>query len=107
MVTLSEVLDALRTFTQERDWDQFHTPHNLAKSVSIESAELLECFQWSEEADTAALREELADVLTYAFMLAMRIGESPHDLILEKLKITAEKYPANKVRGRSVKYDKL
>ena len=98
---------ALRTFVADRDWAQFHSPANLAKSISIEAGELLECFQWSEEAEEERVRDELADVLTYATLLADRIGASPTDLILEKLKRTDEKYPAEKACGSSVKYDRL
>ena len=97
---------ALRAFVAERDWQQFHTPENLAKSVSIEAAELLECFQWGD-ADLAAAQEELADVLTYCLLLADRLGVDPDRIVLEKLAQTREKYPADKARGRSEKYDRL
>jgi dCTP diphosphatase len=103
----SEVLSRLRAFVAERDWQQFHSPENLAKSISIESGELLECFQWSGAADASALEEELADVLTYCYLLADKIGKSPDDLILQKLTKTIEKYPLEKARGTSVKYDRL
>ncbi|KAM9863704.1 nucleotide pyrophosphohydrolase [Leucobacter sp. BZR 635] len=99
--------DLLRAFAAEREWEQFHTPANLAKSISIESAELLECFQWSEEGDGERVKEELADVLTYAYFLADRIGSTPESLIREKLKKTAEKYPIELARGKSAKYDQL
>lgn len=99
--------DALRAFVAERDWGQFHTPENLAKSISIEAAELLEVFQWGGEIDAAHLREELADVLTYCILLADRIGADPQKLVLDKLEQTRAKYPADKARGRSEKYDRL
>jgi dCTP diphosphatase len=102
-----EALLALRQFVAEREWSQFHSPANLAKSVSIEAAELLELFQWSETADDVRLREELADVLTYCYLLADRIGASPSHLVLEKLKINIVKYPVEKSRGHSLKYDQL
>ncbi|GAB3135679.1 nucleotide pyrophosphohydrolase [Marisediminicola antarctica] len=91
----------------ERDWGQFHTPENLAKSIAIEAGELLECFQWSPDADTDRVRGELADVLTYCILLAERIGADPDQLVLEKLAVTRAKYPADKARGRSAKYDAL
>lgn len=99
--------DALRAFVAERDWAQFHSPENLAKSISIEAAELLELFQWNSDADEQRLREELADVLTYCILLADRIGADPQQLVLDKLEQTRAKYPADKARGRSEKYDQL
>ena len=101
------VAQKLRAFSEERDWDQFHTPENLAKSISIEAAELLECFQWSPHGDPQAIKEELADVLTYCFFLAMKVGLEPDQIVLEKLAVTAQKYPVEKSRGSSVKYDQL
>lgn len=100
-------LSALRAFVAERDWAQFHSSENLAKSISIEAAELLECFQWGPDADPQRLRDELADVLTYALLLADRIGANPQRLVLEKLDQTRRKYPVEKSRGRSEKYDRL
>lgn len=97
----------LAAFVGERDWAQFHTPENLAKSIVIEAGELLECFQWSEEADTARVQEELADVLTYCMLLANRLGVEPDAIVLEKLVKTREKYPVEKSCGRSAKYDAL
>lgn len=102
-----QVLEALRAFVRERDWAQFHTPENLSKSIAVEAAELLECFQWSADGDRARVREELADVLTYCLLLADRLGEDPEALVLEKLVATTAKYPVDKARGRSTKYDRL
>ena len=102
-----DVMAKLREFVANREWDQFHTQENLAKSISIEAAELLEVFQWGEPENLDALRQELGDVLTYCYLLANKIGESPENLILEKLAITAEKYPVEKSRGSSAKYDQL
>lgn len=90
------VLSALRAFAAERNWAQFHTPANLAKSISIEAAELLEHYQWGEEADLAEVRDELADVLTYCYQLAMRLELDPDQIVLEKLDKTRVKYPAPK-----------
>lgn len=100
------VIEALREFVAERAWGQFHTPENLAKSISIEAAELLECFQWGD-ADAALVKDELADVLTYCLLLADGLGLEPNTIVMEKLAKTGEKYPVSKSRGRSEKYDRL
>lgn len=100
-------IDALREFVVERNWGQFHTPENLAKSISIESAELLECFQWNDEVDAGRVREELADVLTYCHLLADRLGLDPTQIVLDKLAVTRAKYPVERSYGRSDKYDEL
>jgi NTP pyrophosphatase (non-canonical NTP hydrolase) len=99
--------DELRAFVAERDWSQFHSPANLAKSISIEAGELLECFQWSDEADEAAVRSELADVLTYCLLLADKMELDPAEVVRDKLSATREKYPVDLARGRSTKYDRL
>ncbi|MEZ0578135.1 nucleotide pyrophosphohydrolase [Nocardioides sp. MH1] len=101
------VAEALQEAVQERDWAQFHTPANLAKSVVIEAAELLECFQWDESADRGRVAEELADVLTYCHLLAARLGLDPDQIVLDKLDVTRKKYPVDQARGRSTKYDQL
>lgn len=103
---LSEIYPALREFVAERDWEQFHSPENLAKSIAIEAGELLECFQWGQ-ADRSEARMELADVLTYCLLLADRYGEDPAHLIADKLKVTTQKYPVEKCRGSRKKYDEL
>nr|WP_206697443.1 nucleotide pyrophosphohydrolase [Microbacterium aquimaris] len=97
----------MEEFVGERDWAQFHTPANLAKSISIEAGELLECFQWNDDADEAHVREELADVLTYCTLLAARLGADADELVMEKLAKTRQKYPVDRARGRSTKYDAL
>jgi NTP pyrophosphatase (non-canonical NTP hydrolase) len=102
-----EVHDKLAAFVAERDWAQFHTPENLAKSVAIEAGELLECFQWSAEPDPERVQQELADVLTYCLLLADKIGVDPDKIVLDKLEITRKKYPVDKARGSSKKYDQL
>ena len=106
-MTELSVGDEIAAFVAERDWEQFHTPENLAKSISIEAAELLECFQWSSTFDEERVREELADVLTYGMLLAARLGVDPNKIILDKLAMTRQKYPVDKSRGRSDKYDVL
>jgi len=101
------VRDEIAKFVEARDWGQFHSPENLAKSISIEAAELLECFQWDSQGEPSRVREELADVLTYCILLADRIGANADELVLEKLQQTRLKYPVDKARGRSAKYDAL
>jgi NTP pyrophosphatase (non-canonical NTP hydrolase) len=101
------LMETLRAFVAERDWDQFHAPENLAKSIAIEAGELLECYQWNADADENRVRDELADVLTYALHLADKIGADPNQLVLDKLELTRKKYPIEQSRGRSVKYDQL
>ncbi len=102
-----EVLQQLRTFVAERDWKKFHTPENLAKSVSIEAAELLELFQWESNANEVNIKDELADVLTYCILLADQYGLDPYELVIQKLEKTKEKYPVEKSKGKSDKYDRL
>jgi NTP pyrophosphatase (non-canonical NTP hydrolase) len=104
------LFETLREFVAERDWSQFHTPANLAKSISIEAAELLECFQWNDDVipeNLEAIKDELADVLTYCFLMADKLKLDPESLILDKLEKTKAKYPVEKSRGTSVKYDRL
>ena len=100
-------LDEIRKFNEERDWDQFHTPENLAKSISIEAGELLECFQWDNNFNEEEVCEELADVTSYCIMLADRLGVDLEEIVLDKLEKTRKKYPIEKARGVSTKYDKL
>lgn len=102
---LPRVIESLQRFAHDRDWEQFHSPANLAMSISIEAGELLECFQWGEEAPRERVTEELADVLTYCLYLCDRLGVDPGTLVMEKLEITRSKYPAERVRGKSAKYD--
>jgi NTP pyrophosphatase (non-canonical NTP hydrolase) len=91
----------------EREWGQFHSPENLAKSISIEAAELLECYQWNSDGDQDEVAGELADVLTYALLLADELGLDPERIVREKLERTGQKYPVDKAKGRSTKYDRL
>jgi dCTP diphosphatase len=102
-----DAMTELRQFVSERDWRQFHSPANLSKSISIEAGELLEHFQWSDEYDAAAVAGELADVLTYCYLLADRLGLRPEEIILAKLDQTRLKYPVDKALGVSTKYDQL
>ena len=102
-----EVRDEVLAFVSEREWQQFHSPANLAKSIAIEAAELLECFQWSDDADDERVRDELADVLTYCTLLAASIGADPAEIVRAKLERSRAKYPVEKSRGRSDRYDAL
>lgn len=105
---MKEAMEAIRQFNKERDWDQFHTPENLAKSIVIEAAELLECFQWNnDEYDMTDVKEELADVLSYCIQLCDVLHVDPQDIVLAKLEKTRRKYPVDKARGTSTKYTKL
>jgi len=106
-MTENVVNEALRIFVNEREWEKFHTTENLAKSISIEAAELLEVFQWEDPTVLDNVRDELADVLTYCYLLAMKIEASPEELILEKMAKTSIKYPVEKSKGVSTKYDQL
>lgn len=107
MDKLDNLTEAFRQFNEERDWDQFHTPENLAKSISIEAAELLECFQWNSEYDREHLLEELADVYSYVLMMADEVGCDLDEITIEKYKKNAAKYPAGEFRGNSAKYNEL
>lgn len=104
---MKELTNIIRDFNEERDWDQFHSPENLAKSIAIESGELLECFQWNNNYDKEEVCEELADVFTYCIMMADKLGVKPEDIILKKLEKTKKKYPVEKAKGVSTKYNKL
>ena len=109
MSEIEEILVKLRQFNQERDWDQFHNGKDLALAISIEANELLECFLWKdpENANIEKIREELADVLNYAFQMADKYNLDIKDIMLEKLEANALKYPAEKAKGRADKYNEL
>ena len=103
-----DLMQEIDNFNKERDWDQFHSPENLAKSISIEAGELLECFQWNgENYNKDEVCEELADVFNYCFQMAMKLGVDPKEIVLNKLEKTRKKYPVEKAKGVSTKYDKL
>jgi len=110
-----ELRDALRAFAAERDWDQFHSPRNLATALAVEAAELLEPFQWLDDAQSralspearAAVEEEMADVLLYLVRLADRLDVDLEQAARAKLARNAMKYPVEKARGTSRKYDEL
>ncbi|MBQ6053530.1 MAG: nucleotide pyrophosphohydrolase [Clostridia bacterium] len=101
-------VDRIRRFTEERDWDKYHTPANLAKSISIEANELLECFQWSDDNyDIAHVKEELADVIVYCRNLLDKLGLDEDEIVMEKMSKNEAKYPVEKAKGKTDKYDKL
>ena len=102
-----EVKREIKKFTEDRNWDQFHTPDNLAKSIVIEAGELLECFQWSPEYDEQAVKEELADVMNYCIQLSDKLDISIEDAIIEKIRKNELKYPVEKSYGSSKKYTEL
>lgn len=104
---MEELTKKIREFAEERDWLQFNTPENLAKSISIEAGELLECFQWNNNYDRDELKYEIADVMNYCILLCHQIGVNPKQIILDKLEISAQKYPVEKAKGVSTKYNKL
>ena len=104
---MTELTRKIIEFNEERDWDQFHSPENLAKSISIEAGELLECFQWNSNYDIEDVKSELADVINYSLLLADKLGVNPEQIVLDKMKITARKYPVEKAKGVSTKYNKL
>ena len=108
MDSLKELSEKIEQFNVERDWDQFHSPANLAKSISIEASELLECFQWSDENyDIEDVKSELADVMNYCIQMANKLDLDIKDIVLEKMESTAKKYPVEKAKGVSTKYTKL
>ena len=107
MDRLEELNQRIKRFNDDRDWNQFHTPSNLAKSISIEANELLECYQWSEDADIASVKEELADVMKYCLQLAQVLNVDIIDIIQAKMDKNEKKYPVDKAKGVATKYDKL
>ena len=105
---MKEVIKKLIEFRDERNWKQFHTPENLAKSVVLEAAELLENYQWqNKDVDIENVKEEIADIVAYCLLLCEHYNFDLKEIILEKIKKNEEKYPVNKSYGKSNKYDKL
>ena len=101
-------IERIRRFTEDRDWDQFHFPANLAKSISIEANELLECFQWDEENfDLEHVKEELADVLVYCRNMLDKLGLDEDEIVNAKMTQNERKYPVDKAKGSNAKYDQL
>jgi len=104
---LDLLIKRIDKFNKDRDWDQFHTPVNLAKSISIEANELLECYQWNDNANIEDVKEELADVMNYCLQMSMVLGLDPIDIMNKKMDKTEKKYPVDKAKGKSTKYNKL
>ena len=102
-----ETVEQLFKFSSDRKWEVFHTPENLAKAISIESAELLELFQWDAEYEKADLEDELADVLSYSLLLARRAEIDPNEAIAKKIALNEVRYPRSKSTGSSLKHDRL
>ena len=103
-----QTIDRIRKFSEDRDWDQFHSPANLAKSISIEANELLECFQWDDENfDIEHVKEELADVLVYCRNMLDKLGLDEDEIVNAKMTRNEQKYPVEKAKGRADKYDQL
>ena len=103
-----KTIERIRKFTEDRDWDQFHSPANLAKSIVIEAAELLECFQWNEtEYDLQHIKEELADVLVYSQNLLDKLELDADEIVNMKMEQNEAKYPVDKAKGNAVKYTEL
>ena len=101
-------IDRIRKFTIDRDWNQFHTPSNLAKSISIEANELLECFQWSDtEYDLEHVKEELADVIVYCQDLLDKLELDVDEIVNAKMDKNEAKYPVEKAKGSAAKYNQL
>ena len=103
-----ETIRRIRKFTEDREWEQFHTPANLAKSIVIEAAELLECFQWSEnQYNLEHVKEELADVLVYCRNLLDELGLDEDEIVNVKMTKNEVKYPVEKAKGSAAKYTEL
>ena len=109
MKETEEIIQALLKFRNERDWKQFHNPKDLALAISIEAGELLELFLWknAEDANKEKVKEELADIFSFAFLLAGKYDFDVKQIILDKIKVNSEKYPINKAKGTAKKYDEL
>lgn len=107
--SIKDLIRDIDRFTQERDWDQFHNPKDLAIALSIEASELLEVFLWKkpEDASMDKIREELADVINYSFQLASKLNFDVDEIVRAKMARNAEKYPVEKSRGVATKYDEL
>ena len=104
---MEKIMQEIKQFNEERDWGQFHTPENLAKSISIEAGELLECFQWNNEYDINSVKEEIADVMNNCIRLCDVLNLDPKQIMLEKIEKNNIKYPMDKCKGKCTKYNKL
>ena len=109
MSEIKKITDAIIKFRDERDWEQFHNPKDLAVALNVEAGELLEAFLWKEskQAKKEKVKEELADVFNYAFLLAEKYGFDVEEIVMKKLNSNAEKYPIDKAKGTAKKYTDL
>ena len=109
MKEIDDITTALLHFRNERDWEQFHNPKDLALAINVEAAELLELFLWkdSKDANIEKVKEELADVFAFAFLLAEKYNLDVKEIVLDKIKKNAEKYPVDKAKGKATKYNEL
>lgn len=107
--SIEELSEQVLAFTRDRDWDQFHNPKDLAIALSIEASELLEAFLWKkpEEAKKEKIKEELADIINYALLLADKCNLNIYDIVVEKLEVNGKKYPVEKSKGSAKKYSEL
>ncbi len=102
-----KTLERVRHFTSDRDWDKYHTPANLAKTIIIEAGELLECFQWNEDYNFEKVKEELADVIVNCQNLADKLDLDVDEIVNSKMDQNEKKYPIEKVKGKAKKYNEL
>lgn len=109
MTDIQEITETLLKFRNERDWEQFHNPKDLALAINVEAGELLELFLWKNpsEVKQEKVKEELADVFAFAFLLAEKYQFNVKEILLEKIKSNGEKYPVDKAKGTAKKYDEL
>lgn len=101
---MKKTIERLKQFNQDRDWNQFHTPENIAKSISIEAAELLECFQWDSHYDIKQVKDELADIFLYSLIMAYQLNLDVEEIVNAKISRNEKRYPVSKAKGSSKKY---
>lgn len=108
MEKLDLLNEEIKKFVDERDWNKFHSPANLAKSISIEANELLECFQWEENNfNLDDVKDELADVINYCIQMSQVLNLDIYEIVMNKLEKTRKKYPVDKCKSKATKYNKL
>jgi NTP pyrophosphatase (non-canonical NTP hydrolase) len=109
MSDIQELIDAIATFNRERDWEQFHNTKDLALAINIEAGELLEQFLWKQpgQENKEKVKYELADILTFSFLMASKYGFDVKEIMMQKMEMNRQKYPADKARGSAKKYNEL